>query len=229
MTRIAAIMPTFNQIRYITEAMESVFPQVDRLIVVDDCSTDGTREYLEGIQSEDWDLLCLDENGGTANAINAGYALLEEEEWVTWVSSDNVTQEEWRILIDDALGEGDDIGVVYTGYIRCDARLRPIKYAWTKHNYDRLINDENCFYGPSFVIARDVWDAVGGHRGKISHDYDHWLRVEEECQKRDVLIVGVNQPGVMYRVHNERVTVTRREQYDAAHWQAEAKKRRGIQ
>ena len=40
----------------------------------------------------------------------------------------------------------------------------------------------------------------------------------------------VDIPDVLcdYRVHDQRATVTRREQYDADHWQDEARKRRGL-
>jgi len=225
MAKIAAIMPTFNQVRYITQAIDSVLPLVDRLIIVDDGSNDGTREYLEGIQCGEWDLVCMDKNGGTAEAINAGYSILEEEEWVTWVSSDNVTQHTWREWIEEWL-HVEDIGVVYTGFIRCNPQLKPMQSIFHPHEPEKLISTENCYYGPSFVIARRVWDAVGGHRGRISHDYDHWLRVEEECWRQGLRIKDVNEPGVLYRVHKERVTVTRRAEYDAPRWQQEALQRR---
>ena len=39
-------------------------------------------------------------------------------------------------------------------------------------------------YGPAFLIRKDVWLEAGPHRGRISHDYDHWLRVEEACSSR---------------------------------------------
>lgn len=224
--KIAAIMPTYNQVLYIREAVESVLPQVDRLVVVDDGSTDGTAEYLKGLRLKGWHLVVRDRNAGTAEAINAGYATLGDEEWVTWVSSDNFTLPVWRSLVEREVG--DDVGVIYTGYLRCDASLRAMAPFYRDYHEDALINDENCFFGPSFVIARKIWDAVGGHRGKISHDYDHWLRVEEECWRQEARIVAVNEPGVLYRVHDKRVTVTRRGQYDAAHWRLEARKRRGL-
>jgi len=91
---------------------------------------------------------------------------------------------------------------------------------------NRLINDQNCFFGPCFLIRTEVWRAVGGHRGKISHDYDHWLRVEEECAKRNLRIVCHPQPVCFYRTHDQRATVTRRREYDADHWQMVGKARR---
>lgn len=45
----AGVIATFNQERYIAEAVESLAPQVDEIVVVDDASTDGTRAVLDSL------------------------------------------------------------------------------------------------------------------------------------------------------------------------------------
>ena len=122
-------------------------------------------------------------------------------------------------------------GALYTSYLwglPGDPRSR-IEHI--NHIPDRLISQTACYYGPSFVIRKDIWEAAGKHRGKISHDYDHWLRVEEACWAAGAEIVfrgDPRTPYVLYNAHDERVTLTRKDQYDAPHWQAEARKRRGL-
>jgi glycosyltransferase involved in cell wall biosynthesis len=47
---VSVIIPTYNRAKYLVEAMDSVWNQTYRpieLIVVDDGSTDGTKEILE--------------------------------------------------------------------------------------------------------------------------------------------------------------------------------------
>lgn len=234
--RIGCVMPTFNQIGYIEEAVDSLRGQVDDLIIVDDGSTDGTYEWLVEKMREGWidRIVRHEKNQGTAAAINTGMAGLSSDcDWLTWQSSDNVVMPGWRESMEDCLADHSDfgdIGVVYSSFWYCKGAdlsegNRRLLY---KVPYDReaLISTEDCYFGPSFIIRRDVWGEAGAHRGKISHDYDHWLRVEEACWRMGVEIAGVNVPRVLYRAHHERVTITRRDQYDAKRWQAEARKRR---
>jgi glycosyltransferase involved in cell wall biosynthesis len=217
-SRVWAVMPHFQQAEYILAAWESVRGEVGRLCVVDDGSE--TPCVLADI--------FLPQNMGTAFAINTGIQTLLHQpapaDWLTWVSSDNIYRPGWvKALLDATDG---DTGAVYGGFTW--AKGRDERYLFVPHTPDRLINQEECYYGPVFLIRREVWKEAGPHRGKISHDYDHWLRVEEACWKMGKKIVGVDRDLCWYRAHDKRATVLRRDQYDAKHWQAEGKKRRGI-
>lgn len=240
-TTIAAIMPTYNQAKYLLEALRSGLPQTDMIVVVDDASTDGTQGVIDSFCESILNFSHVSEhtgkklfterherNLGTAAAINTGFALVPEiYDWVTWWSSDNRILPGWRDAILGTLDFDPDAGAIYTGFSRCDENLTNCR---TIHPQapGNLLSTENCYYGPSFAIRRDVWAATGGHRGKISHDYDHWTRVEETCARMGLRIVGVPGAYVDYRVHPERVTNTRRHEYDAPHWRSEAMKRRGL-
>ena len=73
---ISVIIPTFNRASYIVEAVESVLTQSYapvELIVVEDGSTDDTRQTLMGL-SEKFHYL-RQENSGVAAARNAGIAI----------------------------------------------------------------------------------------------------------------------------------------------------------
>lgn len=212
---IAAIMPTYNQERWLPHAVNSISHQVEQLIVVNDGDHSPVVHALADINRPT--------NGGTAAAINEGWRKLQKNiDWVTWVSSDNEALPNWRALMEEGARKSDKVGVVYTAYIR----KPPGSIFFQDHKPEALIQNVNCYYGPSFVIRRDVWERAGGHRGRISHDYDHWLRVEEACWDLGLEIVGLPDPGVVYNVHDERVTVTRAHEFDADKWQREARERR---
>lgn len=72
---ICVLITCFNLERYIGEAIESVLAQQgrkpDQLIVVDDCSTDGSRDV---IASYPVDLIALPRNGGVLQGMLAGLA-----------------------------------------------------------------------------------------------------------------------------------------------------------
>ena len=219
--KVSAIMPTFNQAEFLQEAIESVVHQVDRLLIMDDGSTDGTREWLVE-KGDDLDSWRGEENKGTAAAINSGIRhLCRDGDLLTWVSSDNVHTKDWRHALERLFT--DKVGAAYSAFWYGMDRKRVL---YQPYDPKRLINSVNCYIGPSFMIRRDVWEKAGDHRGKISHDYDHWLRVEEACWEMGLEIVSTRRPLCAYRVHDKRVTVTRKHEFDARHWQEEARKRR---
>lgn len=209
---ISAIMPTYNQAAFIEQALASVASQVDELLIVNDGCTDRTGELVEFAHENE-------QNLGTAAAINAGFAMARGD-LVTWVSSDNIHAPHWRETLESAFE--DDVGVVYSAF-RFGIGGRVL---FKPYDPKRLVRDLNCYFGPSFLIRREVWLEAGPHRGRISHDYDHWLRVEEVCWSEGLRIVGLKEPLVDYRIHDARATVARKHEFDADHWQDEAKRRR---
>lgn len=218
--KVTAIMPTYNQAPYLDVAIASVAMQVDQLVVVNDGSTDNTEDVLSS-----WvglDHITHAENRGTAHAINTGFEAATGD-LVTWVSSDNIYAPDWREVLQDAFNE-PCVGVAYSAF-RYGIGGRVL---FTTYDPDKLVHNQNCFFGPSFLMRRQVWDKAGPHRGKISHDYDHWLRVEETCWEHCFDILALPEVLCDYRVHDDRATVRLKHQYDADKWQIEAMERRAF-
>ena len=74
---VSVVMPAYNCERFIDEAIASVHEQTHanwQLLVVDDCSRDGTREVARSWATRDARiaLVALTENGGSSYARNAG-------------------------------------------------------------------------------------------------------------------------------------------------------------
>jgi glycosyltransferase involved in cell wall biosynthesis len=74
---LSVVMPVFNERRTIDEIIERVLavPFRIQLIVVDDCSTDGTREHLAELQRKlGFTLLLQERNQGKGAALRRGFA-----------------------------------------------------------------------------------------------------------------------------------------------------------
>ena len=73
---LSVVMPVYNEIATVEEIIRRVvaIPMRTQLIVVDDCSTDGTREVLSRLQGElGFTLLLQPRNNGKGGALRRGF------------------------------------------------------------------------------------------------------------------------------------------------------------
>lgn len=216
---VSVLMPTYNQSRFLPRALVGLFDQTFKdfeLIVCDDGSMDATPQILQGTGAR---VVTHDYNRGAATAINTA-AALSTGEYMTWVSSDNVMRPDW---LECLVGRMAGNGAVYSAYHRIDEGRETDEHPGP-YAPERLISSENCFFGPSFLIRREVWQE---HRGKSSHDFDQWTRVEEACWDRGLGIEYVDRVLCDYYAGPWCTARARPELYDAHLWRAEALKRRG--
>ena len=88
--RVSVIIPTYNRAGYLTEAIDSVFGQTYsnmEIIVVDDGSTDDTRERLKPYR-DIIEYVYID-NGGPARARNVGMEMAKGE-YIAFLDSDDL-------------------------------------------------------------------------------------------------------------------------------------------
>lgn len=88
MTRISFLVPTFNRAEYIAESLRSVLSQAgpdDEIVVIDDGSTDGTREAVAPFLSRI--RYVRQENAGKSVALNRGLAMTDGE--FVWICDDD--------------------------------------------------------------------------------------------------------------------------------------------
>jgi glycosyltransferase involved in cell wall biosynthesis len=71
---LSVIMPAYNEINFIEKAIQKVeeAPFEKEIIIVDDCSTDGTREYLKKMNNNNIVTLFHEQNRGKGAALRSG-------------------------------------------------------------------------------------------------------------------------------------------------------------
>jgi len=100
---LSVVMPVYNERATIEEITARVLavPLRTELIVVDDCSTDGTREILERLQKQcGFKLLLQDRNQGKGAALRRGFAEVSGDLVVIQDADLEYSPEEYPELID---------------------------------------------------------------------------------------------------------------------------------
>ena len=130
--QVSVVIPVFNGINYIEEAINSVLAQSyenQEIVVVDDGSTDGTWELLKKYKSKVRSF--RKENGGVASALNLGLGEMRGV-YFAWLSHDDVFLPEKTARQVDFLQKNESFAACYSDYFRIDSEgkiLREIAHA----------------------------------------------------------------------------------------------------
>jgi len=200
---VSVVIPVFNQERFIGEAIESVlsqtYPRIE-LIVVDDGSTDSTRDVIERYRDR---LVYLHQaNAGASVALNVGIRHAHGE-LVGWLSSDDVYFPGKVALQVEQFAREPEIGLSYTDFEVIDGRgsvLRTVHspYFVDRREFTRRMILGNFVNGSSVLVKRAVLEAVGPFDPELRYhaDGNMWLRI----LKRD-RFGHVPQTLLKYRTH----------------------------
>ncbi|RLA04013.1 MAG: glycosyltransferase family 2 protein [Gammaproteobacteria bacterium] len=188
---ISVIIPTWNRAERLVNALQSVFSQSlppAEVIVVDDGSTDNTREIIHR-QFPDARYL-FQQNKGVSGARNTGIKAASGD-WIALLDSDDHWQpdkleqhcEQLRTWPDYKICHSDEI------WIRNGRRVNAMKKHAKQggHIFRQCL--PLCVISPSAVlIHRDLFNEVGlfDERLPACEDYDLWLRI---CALHPVLYI----------------------------------------
>jgi glycosyltransferase involved in cell wall biosynthesis len=107
--RAAAVIPAFNEVRSIATVVEGIGRSVDRVIVVDDGSTDGTAERARAAGA---DVVVHERNRGKGHAVRTGLARIVDGHFTHVLLLDGDMQhlpEEAASLLAEADRSGADV------------------------------------------------------------------------------------------------------------------------
>lgn len=205
MPQVSVLIPTYNYARYVGYAVNSVleqsYPNVE-IIVVDDGSTDNTRDVLKSYASRIHYI--YQENGGTGSALNTGIVAAAGK-YICWLSSDDVFYPDKVARQVQLMESRPELGFSYTSFCVIDAQgqwqydVQSPYYPERKEMVQKLM--EGCFInGSSVMMSRAALDTVGlfDEAMGMVHDYDLWFRFLRwhPCGFLDEILLG-------YRWHGE--------------------------
>ena len=108
--RLSVIMPVYNERATVLKVLERVLaaPIHKEVIVIDNCSTDGTQEILQGIRGDNVKVIFHPENLGRGTSVRAGLAHCTGDYALTQGADLEYDPQEWPLAIEKALDEDLD-------------------------------------------------------------------------------------------------------------------------
>ena len=211
---VSVIIPTYNRENVIIRAIESVLRQTYpyfELLIIDDGSTDRTRQAVEQIGDERIQYISLQQNGGAAHARNIGIQEARYDYIAFLDSDDEWLPEKLELQMDVMLHSPEKFDAVYC---RMDSASREtgerIVYPfleWKAEELEGMLFDkilrQNLIPMPAFLVRRECIEKVGGLKETLRcyEDWEWFLRIAKECR-----IGFVDQ--VLLIIHKMDVSVT---------------------
>ncbi len=200
---VSVIMAAYNHAGYISQAISSVLAQSRRdleLIVVDDGSTDRTREVVAGFDDPRVRYI-YQENQGQGGARNTGIAHVRGE-YVAFLDDDDLWLPDCLETTLTVLQSHPEVGALYAACQVIDDAGDYLPQIMSRvvapeRMYDTLV--EGGWFPPLVVTVRkSVLDDVGPLDPSLrgNDDWELWLRVA-----RRYVFVGIPDVVALYRMH----------------------------
>lgn len=208
---VSVIIPNYNKEKYIEQCLNSVltqtYPNIE-IIVVDDLSTDRSREILRQYEEkyENIHVIMLEKNGGVSRARNIGIRAASAS-YITMLDSDDFYYSKDKISNEmEALRTNAPDGLAYSYRQVVDENgellYKEIRY-WDRYCsgdvYKQLLTERDgfSFVQRDYIVKKEYVLEVGAYTEGDSYyeDYDLLLRLVE---KHPMFFTG--KDGTAYRL-----------------------------
>ena len=164
---VSVVMCAYNGLPYINEAVESIFRQTYKnweLIICDDGSNDGTREWLSENYGQHAQIrLYLNEkNLGYVGNKNYGHTLAKGE-WITQLDNDDLYHPDKLQQQVEVIMTHKDIRMIGCGYFRLEQNGETNEPKKVDHDFviDKRPNEGYPFWFPSLLVHKSVYEKFG--------------------------------------------------------------------
>ena len=203
-------MPTYNNSNFIKESIESVINQnciFWELIIVDDGSTDKTRNIVNTYISDKRIKYCYQENYGPAVARNYGISK-SSGKYLAFLDSDDLWKPNKLEIQFNHLNKNPDCCLIHTNYSTFEYNTqtsKPFQQTSWFLNWDeneRLLMFDTI--GTLTVLTEtQLIKNLGGFKNDLygTEDWDLWIRVSKEGK-----ISKLNDDTAYYRIHPDGIS-----------------------
>jgi glycosyltransferase involved in cell wall biosynthesis len=192
MVSISVVITCYNEEEYIGDSIESVISQtrydlVDKVVVVDDGSEDGSREVIKEIVKREGKLEYIyQENEGLPGARNTGIERCDGD-FFALQDGDDIWREDKIEVQAEVLKKYPRVGLLYSDFYLFGAgrqkRMSPNRYQYTDENVlERLFQEGGPIIPSTTLINKRCFSKVGTFDTDLlrAQDTDLWLRIAEK-------------------------------------------------
>lgn len=212
--RVTALMPVYNNERYIAAAVESILNQTFRdfeFIIIDDGSSDGSLQMLERYAREDSRIrLASRPNTGYTIALNEGLRIARGE-YIARMDADDVASPERFEMQVQYLDDHPDCTVVGGNVLLIDRDGDPIRemclgYSHEEIDAAHMQGKGGAIIHPAATIRKSALDRVGEFREdyECAEDLDIFLRLAEVGR-----VANLPEVVLRYRQHLSSIGYSR--------------------
>ena len=209
---ISVVMSVYNGEKYLRESIESILGQTYKnfeFIIINDGSTDSTREIVLSYDDPRIYLIDNEENIGLTKSLNKGLKIARGE-YIARMDADDVSMPDRFENQMDFLNCHRDYAVVGTFLKVIDENSKVIFTAEKPTQYADIrefLNRDNCIGHGSAMIRKTCLQSVGFYDESIekSQDYELWLRISQNYR-----LANIPQYLYMWRSHKENISAKHR-------------------
>ena len=202
---ISIIMAAYNAEQTITQAIESVIKQSYQnweLIIVNDCSTDGTADQINKYQ--DPRIIKLENNNNMGVFRTRLRAATEARgEWIAILDSDDA----WTLDKLEKQAEHQkktNANLIFTGSAFMKADGSPL--SWILHIPDKIsyrqLLKQNLISNSSVLVRKHLYMTHQIPGNNMHEDYACWL----DCLRAGEIAFGIDEPLLIYRLSEQSKT-----------------------
>ena len=211
--KVSVLLSVHNGGNYLKDAVESVLRQTYcdfEFLILDDGSTDGSTEYLDGLAEQDSRVRVIrQQNQGLVASLNRLITESRGSLLARMDADDICTPDRFQLQVQQF--EHDPDLAVLGGRIEM---IDPSGKSLGEQGYPLTAreSEEMLWFGcpvahPAVMMRRDVVVEIGGYRDFFAHceDYDLWLRISQRAPIRNL-----DKVVLKYRVHQDSVSSSKR-------------------
>lgn len=207
---ISVVVATHNHAHFLPECLGSIKSQTYsnyELIVVDNGSTDNTKEVIGNLAWDKLNYYYQNDTGSVAGPRNTGIKLAKGE-YIAFLDSDDLWYSQKLKKTTEVLENDPGIDILshYMWLKRQGKENLLLKVGPLKKNMFKFLLTLNRLLGSATVVKRDVLMEIGGfdERKDFVHveDYETWLRVAYIGRK----FAFINEALGEYRVHDSNLS-----------------------
>lgn len=202
---LSIILPVYNSEKYLAESIESIINQTFsdfELIIINDASTDGSREIALKYASKDKRILVIENKyeKGLYGALNSGLELCNAD-YIARVDGDDINELNRLEIQINFLKENPDISIVGSGYqLFGNGSNRKIFHPSSSVKLAWKFLTNTYFCHPSVMFRSSILQTINQYPKVTCEDFAFFSKIIQEHKGRNIkkILVHYRQHGTNY-------------------------------